>query len=159
MTDPPFDVAKAHRWFAIELNNLSWDLLEQSERSAEENERMTHAAHAALYHWTQVGTEVNHLRALCLLANVYSAQGAGAAALPYATKCVEMTQAHADKVNDFDWATGYECLARAYAAAGQADKAREFKQKARAAGDKLADAEDKKVFDGLFAGGEWHGID
>jgi hypothetical protein len=31
-------------------------------------ERMIHAAHAACFHWLQVGSLLNHLRAECLLA-------------------------------------------------------------------------------------------
>ena len=43
MATPPFDLARAHRWFAVELNNLAWDLVEAQERSASDIARMIHA--------------------------------------------------------------------------------------------------------------------
>lgn len=75
MSTAPFDLPKAHRWFAVELNNLCWDLIEAEHRSAEQTERMIHAAHAACHHWLQVGTAVNNLRAECLLATAYALAG------------------------------------------------------------------------------------
>ena len=70
---PPFDEARAHRWFAVEANNLGWDLLERDGRTDADVERMLHAAHAAWFHWDAVGTAVNRLRAEVLLATAYHA--------------------------------------------------------------------------------------
>lgn len=50
MNPPPFDLAQAHRWFAIALNNTAWELVELPERTDEQAQRMIHAAHAACYH-------------------------------------------------------------------------------------------------------------
>ncbi|NJM49445.1 MAG: hypothetical protein HC860_27425 [Alkalinema sp. RU_4_3] len=36
MSQPPFDVAVAHRWFAVEFNNRAWDLVEKTDRTADE---------------------------------------------------------------------------------------------------------------------------
>ena len=47
MSTPPFDLSKAHRWFAIELNNRAWELIEAPARTAEEAVEMVTAAHAA----------------------------------------------------------------------------------------------------------------
>ena len=33
MTQPPFDVQRAHRWFAVELNNLAWEIVEADSRT------------------------------------------------------------------------------------------------------------------------------
>ena len=49
MADAPFDLEKAHRWFAIELNNLSWDLFEAPDRSGEADQQMIHAAQLLQY--------------------------------------------------------------------------------------------------------------
>ena len=38
MTAHPFDLAKAHRWFAVEFNNLAWELYELPARTAEETD-------------------------------------------------------------------------------------------------------------------------
>ena len=158
MNAPPFDKDKANRWFAVELNNRSWDLLEKPELTEAEADEVVHAAHASVYHWRQVGTVANHARALCLLANVYAALRRGGEAIRYARQCVELAEAHAGEIADWDLAFGYDCLARATAAAGDREAAAKVRQQARDYGDKIAEAEDKAVFDSWFASGKWHGI-
>lgn len=158
MNAPPFDVDKAHRWFAVELNNRSWDLIEAKARTAQEDQLLIHTAHASTYHWLQAGTPLNHQRALCLLANAYNAVGDYAPALRYAQGCLELHGKNSQQATPFDEATAYECLARAQAGLGKADQARRHKQLARAAAEKL-EAADREVFDGLLKAGEWHGVD
>lgn len=75
MADAPFDIPRAQRWFAVECNNLAWDLLDKPDRTADETERMLHAAHASVHHWLAVGNELNRLRGMVLLANVYAGAG------------------------------------------------------------------------------------
>lgn len=48
MAEPPFELDKAHRWFAIELNNRAWDLLEGEELSEAEADELVHVAHSSL---------------------------------------------------------------------------------------------------------------
>ena len=84
MSAAPFDLAKANRWFAIELNNRAWDLLEKRDRSEAETAEMIHAAHASTYHWGQAGTGIHAVRARNLLATVYVAAGCGQSAWGYA---------------------------------------------------------------------------
>ena len=46
-----------HRWFAVELNNSTWDLIDNglsADSPREEREQALYAAYAAAYHWTQV---------------------------------------------------------------------------------------------------------
>ena len=51
MTDsPPFDQQTASKWFAIECNNGTWDLLEKADRSVSETDGMVHMAHASCFH-------------------------------------------------------------------------------------------------------------
>ena len=83
--ETPFDKAKADRWFGVEFNNASWDLIEASSRTAEENDRLIHLAHAAYLHWLAVGKPIHRQRGLCLLANAYLAVGSGEAAKKYAS--------------------------------------------------------------------------
>ena len=75
MNDVPFDVDKADRWFAVECNNRTWDLIEKTDRSVEEVHQMIDLAHAAAWHWSNVGSLLNQLRAQCLLATAYVAAG------------------------------------------------------------------------------------
>lgn len=159
MPDAPFDVAKAHRWFAVELNNQAWDLVEAESRTAEQVDAMIHAAHAACYHWRQAGNPLNDQRALCLLANAYNVAGDYAAATRYARQCVELSGQNAEVETPFDRATAFECLARALACAGQTDEARQIKQLAREAAERIAEADDRQAFDRMLQSGEWHGVD
>lgn len=54
MTEPaPFDAQQAHKVFAAGCFNQTWDLLELSDRSPEEEEQVLLLAHASLWHWTQ----------------------------------------------------------------------------------------------------------
>src|SRR5687768_7578725 len=90
MAEAPFDVARAHRWFAVELNNVAWELVEARERSTADAERMIHAAHGACFHWLQVGDLLNHLRAQCLITTAYLKAGIAEAAVRHATHCLEL---------------------------------------------------------------------
>jgi hypothetical protein len=82
------DPADWHRYFAIEANNRAWDLT-VIERSTEEDAEMLHAAHAAALHWDAVGTELNHMRALMLLAEAHALLGMGRTAFAYAKEMRE----------------------------------------------------------------------
>ena len=59
MPEAPFDLAQAHRWFAIEFNNQAWDLVEKVNRTADETQQMIHAAHASILHWQSAGNALN----------------------------------------------------------------------------------------------------
>jgi len=72
-----------HRYFAMESNNRAW-ALSVKERSEQEDQDMLHAAHAAALHWQKVGTELHHMRATMLLAEVHALLGFGASAFRYA---------------------------------------------------------------------------
>lgn len=160
MSEAPFDVQQAHRWFAVELNNLAWDLVERGVgRTAADEQVMIHAAHAACYHWMPVGQAVNHQRALCLLANVYTQLRRPGEAVDYATRCVEMSRTSGDEQTDFDRAIGLASLARAHACAGNKEQARTHRRMAAEAGARIADEDDRRHFESMLAGGEWFGLD
>jgi hypothetical protein len=149
VSQPPFELAVAHRWFAIECNNDAWSLLEAAALSAAESERMIHQAHAACHHWLQVGTVLHHARAQNLLANAYAAAGRAEPALHHARRTQELLKEAADAAADWDWAFAHDALARAHAVAGDVSAAA-FRAEARAAGDRIADPEDKAAFDQWF---------
>ena len=55
------EVRRFHRYFAIDCNNLAWNL-STSNRNEELNMQMLDAAHASAYHWKMVGNELNVMR-------------------------------------------------------------------------------------------------
>ena len=85
---------KLHRWAAQDeqarfgdLFNLVWELLERPGRSAEEDDRMVHAAHASRYHWGQVGQPTQFAIGEWQCARVYSVLGRAEPALHHARRC------------------------------------------------------------------------
>ena len=150
MAEAPFDIQQAHRWFAVELNNLAWDLIDKENRTEDDVERMMHAAHASCFHWMQVGTPLHHLRAQCLLTTVYARLDHADSALRHAIRCLELSQQAGDEQTAFDRATAYGCATLAYATAQQPDKAAEMQQKAREVAATFDDPDDKEVFQRLY---------
>lgn len=116
MTEPPFDVSRAHRWFAVECNNRAWDLIEATERTPDEIEEMIHAAHAAWLHWKPVGTLLNDLRAEKLLAMAYCVAGVNDRALWHARRCRALSEQAGETQTPFDRAGSWGALSRVLAA-------------------------------------------
>jgi hypothetical protein len=148
MADAPFDLAPAQRWFAVECNNVAWDLLEKSNRTADETERMLHAAHASVHHWLAAGNELNHLRGMVLLANVYAGAGLGERTVRYAEHALALSVSVGNAQSAFDRATVQAAASRAYLACGDGVRARAFFDLAQQAAENL-DSEDRPVFEQL----------
>jgi hypothetical protein len=104
MSNPPFDLPTAERWFAAQLNNQTWDLVEAESRTTEQTEAMLHSAHAAYWHWSQVGQPINRLRALVLLATAYGKAELSEGAVRYADQCLACLEPLGDEPALFDQA-------------------------------------------------------
>ena len=152
MTTAPFDLDKAHRWFAVEFNNRAWELVEKDGRSADETQAMLHAAHAAATHWIAIGTPLNEQRAENLLATAYLKAGRAEPALRHAQRCLDLSEqnAAAGTETPFDRATALGCAAQAHELAGDANEAERLMMLARAAVEKL-DGDDRPVFEKLYS--------
>ena len=148
MNQPPFDLQRAHRWFAVEANNRAWDLVEAPSRSPEEVREMLHAAHAAAFHWSPVGTPLNTLRAECLLATAYAVAGQASPAVAHAGYCLELGEQVTDQT-PLDRATALGCAAQAHALAGDAAQASAFFEQALQAASALEPG-DRALFDKLY---------
>jgi hypothetical protein len=149
MSEPTFDLAKAHLWFAIECNNQAWDLVEKPNRTADETQQMIHLAHASMLHWQAVGTAVNRQRGENLLATVYVAAGDAAAAVRHAERCLSLSVQNAKEESPFDRATALGCAAKAHALVGDAAQADRLRTLAKTAA-KLLDDEERGVFEKLY---------
>jgi hypothetical protein len=150
MATPPFDVKVAHRWFAVELNNLAWDLVEAAERSPADVERMIHAAHGACFHWLEVGDLLNHLRAQCLLATAYAKAGLADAAVRHAERCLGLSTEAGDRQTALDRATAHGCASLAFAMAGRTDDAPAQHELARSAAAGFDDPSEMPAFERLY---------
>ncbi len=153
-----FTVQEAHRWFAIEANNAVWGLIENSDRTEVETERMIHMAHASVYHWLEAGTPINHARGEYLVSRVYAAAGRPEAALLHALRCMQLTESAPEEAKDWDIAFSYETVARAYAINGDMENARKYLERAESAGDIIADKDDRTIFEGELSRQPWNGL-
>lgn len=149
MTDPPFDGQQAHRWFAIEFNNRSWDLVEAPARSPAEVEEMIHCAHAACLHWSQAGGPINRLRALVLLATAYVRAGLAAEALNYAELAAACSVPE-EEITLFDRATLHGAAAAALDLSGRSATAREQYRQFTQTLAAMSDPDDRRVALGLY---------
>jgi hypothetical protein len=133
-----------HRQLGVDLFNDVWRLME----SREDDDQMLHAAHASAYHWSLAPEREpkNRARSEWLCARVYAVLGRGEPALHHATRCLEITEQHADNVEDWDLPFAYEALARAHVVAGDAGESRRYAELARESGESIADPEDREHF-------------
>lgn len=131
-----------HRKFAVDCFNSTWDLIEKTDRSPEDDAKMIHTAHASRYHWGQIGTPLNFARGDWQISRVYAVLGQGENALNYAKSCLHLCIDH--DIGDFDLAFAYEAAARAFAVLGDSDMTEKHLTLAKKAGEAIAKEEDKK---------------
>jgi hypothetical protein len=137
-----------HRWFAIEANNRAWRLAEAETRSAAEDAEMLTAAHAAAFHWSQVGTPLNIARAQMLLGHVHALLGDAKPALAYARASFDFVASHPSP--DWEVAFAHAVLANAGAAARDRELHRKHYAEAKTLGDALQDEEERAIFAATF---------
>jgi hypothetical protein len=149
MPEPPFDLATAHRWFAVEFNNQAWDLVEKAESTADETQQMIHLAHASVLHWQHAGNALHRQRGENLLATVYAAANVSKAAVWHAERCLSLSVQNAKEETPFDRATALGCAAQAHALAGDLAQADRLRTLAKMAAEAL-DHEERAVFEKLY---------
>jgi tetratricopeptide (TPR) repeat protein len=154
-----FTLDEAHRHFATSLNGEVWDLLGNQNRSALDDARLVAAAFASYYHWLHDGSAVNMQRGEYLIARVYLELKNFDEAFAHSRKCLDLTKANSMEMTEFDVAYAYEIYSRVNAARGNPDTALEYFLKARLAGEKIPEKEDRDLFLADFTGGEWYGFD
>jgi DNA-binding transcriptional MerR regulator len=142
--------AEQQRQLAGGLFNLVWELLERTDRSVEEDDRMVHAAHASCYHWGQVGQPTQFAIGEWQCARVYSVLGRAEPALHHARRCAEIAATH--EVPDWLVASSHEALARAHAVAGDKAEALRHRDLAHTALRRVADSEEREVVESDLAG-------
>ena len=139
------------RKLAADLFNHTWTLLEKPARTPAEDDEMIHSAHASRYHWGEVGVgePVNLARGEWQCSRVYAVLGRAEPALWHARRCVEINEdgGHAD----WDIASAYEAMARAYLTAGDLGEMAVWKAKATDALDGIADTDDRELIEGDLA--------
>jgi len=150
MADEKMTKDEFHKKMAIQCNNGIWPTLDKEDPSDEELEEAMHMAHTARYHWSNVGTIVNVVRAEYMLARIYAHMKRSEPALFHANRGLELAKdaETKDEWKDWDLPFIYEALARAHAAAGNKNDCKAYKDLAQKATDSIAEDEDRKVCQG-----------
>jgi hypothetical protein len=106
---------------------------------------MLHRAHASAYHWLQAPhTAANRARSHWLCSRVHVLAGQPEGAIHHARRCLALAQSHGEEMEDWDLAAAHEALARAHAAAGEADEARRYLELARTETEAIANPKDRE---------------
>jgi cation transport regulator ChaB len=145
------DVIQAHKRFAVELFNHTWELYDKKERSRSDDEEMLNSAHASAYHWSQlkdvIGEErykQSFPRAEYLISRVNWALGNAEASLRHAERSLEYCEEYG--IADFDLAFAYEALARAHSLTGNQKERDRYVELAKKASDDIKKKEEKDAF-------------
>jgi hypothetical protein len=136
-----------HRRFAAAANNRAWELSVQTRDAAQDRE-MLDTAHTSAWHWAKVGTELNRMRAIMLLAEVHALLGLGQSALAYA----EEMRSYFLQIQAPDWEVAFVHVVHAHAAscAGDHDKHRASYSLAVAAIDAVSNPTERDIVASSF---------
>jgi hypothetical protein len=131
------------RELARTLFNQVWSLIEQESRTADDDERMIHTAHASRFHWDNVGDDDNRAIGEWQCSRVYATLGRAEPALYHARRCLHYAERPGAEV----WlrASAHEALARAQAVAGDFAAARDSRDRAVALVETVDDPEERKT--------------
>ena len=138
-----------HRQLGVDLFNEVWRLME----TREDDERMLHAAHASAYHWGEAPEcePKNRARSEWQVSRVYAVLGRAEPAHHHAQRCLEISEANPENMEDWDLPFAHEALARAHAVAGNAAESRDHLATARELAVSLADLEDREHLEEALA--------
>ncbi|WP_278467478.1 hypothetical protein [Gimesia maris] len=131
MQTSDFDKQAAHRYFAADSFNKTWEFLEKQDRAASENLEMISTCHASLWHWLQFEnhTDENISIAYWQLSRVYAVTNQPSNAFSFAMLCLKITQ---DKhLSPFCLAYAYEALARAASISNKPEEVATYVEQAK----------------------------
>jgi hypothetical protein len=129
-----------HRKLAVDLFNHTWSLLDNENRTPEQDEEMVHAAHASRHHWGIAGTEKNKARGEWQIARVYAALKRFVSSAHHAQLYMDACKTH--DFDDWDLPFAHEGLARALIE-NDPDQAMKHLQEGREVGSKIEKEEDR----------------
>lgn len=142
-TSPDFDSQKAHTYFSAQCFNKAWDLIDQADRTPEENEQMLLLSEAALWHWTQRPdcTGKNLSIGYWQMSRIYTLLKDAANARQAAQRCLEKTPEN----EPFLMGYAHEALARAELEAGNLESAKRLYVKAAGYAEQIPVKDDQEL--------------
>lgn len=141
--EPSFDLQAAHKHFSTSCFNQAWDLIDNPDRSALEDEQMIRLSQASLFHWTQREDCENRNLSIGFwqLSRIYALLDRPHAARRYADWCLQVSGEEAPFYRGY----AYEALARAELLKGDAHAARTFLRQARISLEHIADPQAREM--------------
>lgn len=133
-----------HKKQAVDNFNETWDLIDQADRTEQENLLMIHKAHASRYHWGVIGGPLQFARGEWQISRVYALLKHGDRALYHAQHSLQYCLNHL--IGDFDLAFAYEAIARAYMTLGNKQSTLQYISLAEEAAQQIQKEADKKYF-------------
>ena len=149
-TEPGFDVAAAHKYFAAHCFNAAWDLIDKASRTPEDERTMVALNQASIYHWqnrpdcTNEKLSVGYWQA----SRIQSLLGNAAEATRFAEVCLR----YSGGLEPFYVGYAYEALARAASLAGDRLKAAEYRSLAQARAELVEDEQHRALLVNDLAG-------
>ena len=142
---PDFDTTAADKYFAAHCFNSAWSLIEQAERSPEEEAQLVALGHASLFHWTQRAdcTDKNLSIAHWLLSRIYAVLGEPLQARRYAESCLRISQR--PDVEPLYLAFAQEAVARSASLRADWSTVSTSLREARALADQVVDPENRNL--------------
>ena len=141
--------AKEHRTVAAATFNRCWELLETNGRTSEQDHELLTAAFASRYHWSSIGDVDQLITSDWMVSRAAAAVGEAALAVTFATLAHDA--AEGASVTDWLLASTAEGLARAFLAAGELERSREWARRAQQLVEVIADEESREVIAGQLA--------
>lgn len=141
----PEDTAFWQRRLAAQANNRAWTLAEAASRSADEDEDMLQAAHAAMHFWKIVGDDKNRAHAALLLAHVYARLRLPNPAAHYFAKSRPVLRS--DQAEPWERALAHAVAANVAAARGDAAASAEHRRLAAEGAASLPDPGERSVIE------------
>lgn len=133
-----------HRQLGVDLYNYTWTLLENENRTREDDDEMLNATYASAYHWGHaVGAgPQNAARSQWQISRVNAVLGRVEAALYHAERCLALCTDN--RIGDWDLAAAHEAVARANKLAGNDADFRRHLALGREALAQIADEHDRE---------------
>lgn len=141
---PDFDLEAAHQYFSALCFNSAWDLIDNPDRTPEEDEDMIRLGMAAMWHWMQRPdcTKKNLSIGYWQLSRIYAILRQADNARYYGQRCLDVSQ---DKdIPPFYLGYAYEALARAESVAGERARMKAYISQAQQAAEKVTDMDAHK---------------
>jgi hypothetical protein len=138
-----------HRDLAVQLFNLSWELLEKPARTEDENFELLNAAFGSRYHWSFVGGSEQFIVGDWMISRAAADVGESHLALTFAQRAYDEAQRVA--VPDWLHASVCEGLTRAYAANGDELRREEWFARTKQVVALIVDAEDRELIESQLA--------